>query len=185
MDEVGNLRDRHMADNVTFMLDSLPPHSKVVLWAHNGHIAVGYEALSFKNLGKWLRERYGSQYYAFGLTLGGGTFQTRLIDRENNKVGPLTAFDVPKIDGELWEADLLEISEGDYYFDLRAAVSENEITRRWAMQSKPLLMLDEGYNPSDKRAFFEYACVLGGSFDGIIFTEKTSHARPNPSGKRE
>jgi erythromycin esterase len=181
-EDVNNPRDKHMAENVKFIIDSLPKGTKIVIWAHNGHIANGF---TWKNTGQHLRERYGSRYYALGLTLGGGTFQTRKMDRANNTAGPLMEFPVYKIDGDLWEAEFLEISGGNYYFDLRGATAENEIIREWAMRNKPLLMLDEGYDPLDKREFFEYGAVLAQAYDGIVFTEKTERARSNPSGRRE
>ena len=37
-----SLRDRdfYMAENVNYILNELPPDSKIIVWAHNGHIAV-------------------------------------------------------------------------------------------------------------------------------------------------
>ena len=35
----GGYRDQCMAENVAWILDHAPKGSKIVLWAHNGHVA--------------------------------------------------------------------------------------------------------------------------------------------------
>lgn len=175
-------RDRYMAENTIELLNRLPAEAKVIVWAHNGHIANGFE---WKNLGQWLREYYGTAYYALGFTLGGGTFQSRLLDRVAGTVGSLQEFDVPEIVGDLWECDFKEAAQGNYMVDLRTSMQLDAGLREWMMQLKPLLMLDEGYDPVNGRHHYEIPCVLGVAYDGIVYTEHTSRARPNPTGRRD
>ena len=181
-DDTNGKRDLHMAENISLLVNSLPPDEKIILWAHNGHIACGYE---WKNIGQWLRDRYGSRYFALGFMIGGGKFQSRFIDRQARKAGPLMEFDVPVIDGNLWEADVATVYGGDFYFNLRDSINNNEYIRKWAAQNKPFVMLDEGYNPNDKREDFEVDCSLSESYDAIVYTEKTTRSRPTPTGMRD
>jgi len=78
------VRDRAMADNLDFVLDRLYPKQKVIVWAHNGHIAHAPErAGSFKPMGAWLAERRRSELYTLGLYMGrgaGATNNRRIYD---------------------------------------------------------------------------------------------------------
>ncbi len=67
------IRDRAMADNLDFVLDTLYPKRKVIVWAHNGHIAHAPENPgSWKPMGAWLAERRRSDVYTLGLYMGRG-----------------------------------------------------------------------------------------------------------------
>lgn len=66
-------RDRAMANNLDFVLDTLYPKQKVIVWAHNGHIAYAPEDTgSWKPMGAWLSERRRSDLYTLGLYMGRG-----------------------------------------------------------------------------------------------------------------
>lgn len=66
-------RDRAMADNLDFVLDKLYPKQKVIVWAHNAHIAYAPEDTgSWKPMGAWLSERRRSDLYTLGLYMGRG-----------------------------------------------------------------------------------------------------------------
>lgn len=78
--ESGN-RDRHMADNLAWLL-ARRPGGKVMVWAHNGHIATRPERLA---LGRHLRERYGHNYLSIGFVLGSGSY--RAVDARTVPVG--------------------------------------------------------------------------------------------------
>jgi erythromycin esterase len=66
-------RDAAMADNVQWILEHEPPGTKIVLWAHNNHIAT--QALEQSDMGERLRARYGKDYFAIGVTFGTGSFR--------------------------------------------------------------------------------------------------------------
>ena len=83
-------RDQSMAENVGWILDHAPASSKIVLWAHNGHVA---KAPGW--MGEYLDERYGDDMYVLGFTLGNGRYNAR---------GPqgLTSYEVhPPVQGSL------------------------------------------------------------------------------------
>src|SRR5262249_39690237 len=91
-------RDIAMADNVDQILARQPKGTRVVLWAHNGHMANG--ELGMKNEGQHLRERHGKDYVIFGFVFGEGSFQA--IDwtkgqgggLKEHTLGPPPAWDV-------------------------------------------------------------------------------------------
>ncbi|HEX8272886.1 MAG TPA: erythromycin esterase family protein [Longimicrobiaceae bacterium] len=65
---VSQARDAHMAENAAWLLEQAGPGARVVLWAHNGHVAN-------QNLmmGSYLRRWLGSSYVVVGFTFDRGT----------------------------------------------------------------------------------------------------------------
>ena len=64
-------RDFDMANNVEWAAVRYTGE-KIALWAHNGHVGTTSE-LSYRPMGTYLRQAFGTQYYAIGQTFGGGT----------------------------------------------------------------------------------------------------------------
>ncbi|MEW2138887.1 erythromycin esterase family protein [Streptomyces sp. NPDC005409] len=117
-DGVYAARDRYMAGAVARLVDD-DPEARVMVWAHNGHIAKGTYGDRVPALGSRLRERYGDAYYALALLFGKGSFLAR---RGNDLQRP----PVPHRIGtglRSLEARLTHAVPGDYYADLRAASS--------------------------------------------------------------
>lgn len=62
------LRDSIMAENVQWLIDSLYPGKKIILWGHNGHLQSGpMNSLRTKWMGQYLKERFSEQYFSLGL----------------------------------------------------------------------------------------------------------------------
>jgi erythromycin esterase len=71
------IRDRAMADNLDFVIDTLYPKQKVIVWGHNAHISYAPEKTgSWKPMGAWLAERRRSDLYTLGLYMGRGAGAT-------------------------------------------------------------------------------------------------------------
>jgi erythromycin esterase len=60
-------RDRHMAENLMYLVDHEPPSTKFVFWAHNDHLPADSPAVGY-----FLRQRYGDAYYALALYFNQG-----------------------------------------------------------------------------------------------------------------
>jgi erythromycin esterase len=74
-----------MAQNILEWLKYFPDGTKMVVWAHNGHIAKDYvDAVSFPSMGSYLKEALGNDYYAIGFDFYEGKFQSNNIDLENS-----------------------------------------------------------------------------------------------------
>lgn len=113
-----SFRDECMAKNIAWILDN-NPNAKIVLWAHNGHIAKQKGLM-----GKFLSEQYGDKYYNIGFLSNSGTY---------------TAFDSSKlssknilIEGEpgSFEYSFHKIGIPCFFFDF-GQVKENEPTSKW------------------------------------------------------
>lgn len=81
-------RDRAMADNVGWLLDHQPKGARIVLWAHNGHIANTLE--TYKNMGSQLRAKYKAAYLNVGFVFAQGAFQAMVGTPPNLKLKQIT-----------------------------------------------------------------------------------------------
>jgi erythromycin esterase len=66
-------RDLGMADNLDFLLDTLYPGRKVIVWAHNAHITYERAPNAAKTMGNYVGERRKAEVYTVGLFMGRGT----------------------------------------------------------------------------------------------------------------
>lgn len=64
-------RRQWMAQNIKWLVDHHPSPTKMVIWAHNGHISK-----QPASMGQYLREQYGNDYVAIGFTFQEGTYST-------------------------------------------------------------------------------------------------------------
>ncbi|MEM6766113.1 MAG: erythromycin esterase family protein [Bacteroidota bacterium] len=68
----GGVRDEGMARNTAFLLETLYPQEKMMIWAHNFHIRHKNSRISFGGsrsqivMGEWLHEDYESELYTIG-----------------------------------------------------------------------------------------------------------------------
>jgi erythromycin esterase len=65
----GTYRDECMAENVAWILQQAPKGSKIVLWAHNGHVARQPGAM-----GSYLTKRFGKEMVVLGFACGEGKY---------------------------------------------------------------------------------------------------------------
>jgi erythromycin esterase len=68
----GQSRDESMAQNVMWILEHSPLGSKMVLWAHNGHVSRGLP--TYPSMGKFLGEEYGDEMVVFGFAFHEGDY---------------------------------------------------------------------------------------------------------------
>ncbi len=85
LDGPGDYRDRCMAENVDWILAHRPPGTKVVLWAHNGHVAKRPGAM-----GGFLHERHGDDMVVVGFAFHEGRYTAvaRGAGLRDNVAGP-------------------------------------------------------------------------------------------------
>lgn len=65
-------RDKSMADNLDWILAHTPPGSKVVTWAHNGHVSKNLG--TFKSMGHYLSQNHGEEMIVFGFAFHEGEY---------------------------------------------------------------------------------------------------------------
>ncbi|MGI8745514.1 MAG: erythromycin esterase family protein [Bryobacteraceae bacterium] len=176
-----NLRDFYMAENIAYLVNQQPAGTKMVIWAHNGHIQTTAYGGGVPSMGSHLRKMYGDSYYAFGFTLYEGGLQSR--EMKPTGAGGLKEFTLPPApEGSVgWYFNLPGISK--YIVDLRAAPKEGPVAEFLSMPH-PMTSVGSGFNTSWTTKQYMAPTVLKDAFDGIIFIKKTTRARPNPTGMR-
>lgn len=72
-------RDRSMWLNFRWLAERLPPRAKIIVWAHNVHVAKDATATpdyaGSRNLGSFVREAYGGRAFVLGFTAAGGSYR--------------------------------------------------------------------------------------------------------------
>lgn len=162
------LRDRAMAENITWLLSQEGSARKMVVWGHNGHIARGAPP---RNMGEHLHKVYGPRYLSVGFAFAEGSFQAmggEPIALREFTVGPPPESDLSNA--------LTRAGCERCYLDLRRA-PRGEVSD-WLHASQPVrdigaLFLSEEDMTTPVR--------LAESYDALIFIRKTTRARPLPA----
>jgi erythromycin esterase len=85
--EAVKLRDSFMASNLIELIQNDDPGTKFIVWAHNGHLSKldPQSDQNSKMFGNYLKEAYGTNYYAFGFSFSKGSFQAYEFSPEKRK----------------------------------------------------------------------------------------------------
>ncbi|HET9950324.1 MAG TPA: erythromycin esterase family protein, partial [Candidatus Eisenbacteria bacterium] len=173
-------RDRAMAENVQWILDTGEPGSKLVVWAHNGHVSMAEPGAGAAGMGHALHAALGPDLVVFGFAFDRGDFQA--VDAAPGGARGLAPFHVgPARSGSLDDA----MSRGGNpiaALDLRRLPGSGEAAD-WF--SRPQWTRSIGAVYADTFAERYYArLVPTESFDALLFVDSTSAARANARGAR-
>ena len=177
MNAFSNTRDRYMAENIRTILGWGPPGTRMVVWAHNAHVGAFNWKGKPTSMGTHLKDAFGPAYYAFGFCLNRGRFQAR----DGGGDRSLSEFEFGPAEGECIEWFFARAGLSVALLDLRQTAGEPGI-RSWFSTERTLR--EQGALAYRKRPLSRDRMVLSSSFDGLIFIENTTRARPNPTGLR-
>ncbi len=157
-------RDESMAQNVQWIAEQ-NPGSKIVLWAHNGHI---HKKKYW--MGKFLEQKFGDNYLSLGFAGEAGTYTA--FNRNNNR-------------NKLDSANALSASnKKDYEYYLRAASIDNYflVLNQITLNKQNEFLFDKKYLrhigarvEEGKRQFGP--TNLQSEYDGLIFIRNSSSSR--------
>jgi erythromycin esterase-like protein len=162
-------RDRSMAENVKWILDQ-NPQAKIVLWAHNGHVASG-SIRGYEPMGAALREMYGSKMVVFGFAFGQGSFQAVEAG------GRLRDFTVGPTPAGTLDATLSSAGIPVFALDLRTAPKEGPVAAWWG-ESHKARMVGAVFSENTPNGYLG-DIVAPKAYDAILFVDKTTAARKN------
>jgi erythromycin esterase len=159
------LRDRYMAENARWLLDGLPAGSRMMLWAHNGHVNNTPAAM-----GGHLRRALGADYLVAGFAFGGGSFNAVEIgsDGTNRGLHPMPTSALPA--GAL-EAYLAAVGAPRLLLDARRIAGAPAA----APLAGPLPMrsIGAGFTPGRDLQYFVQT-LLPGDYDLLIYFATTT-----------
>ena len=178
------VREIYAAQNLERLLKEERPGSRVVLWAHNGHVSRGYVYASVPTMGSFLSKTFRGSYYAMALIFNRGSFQARNLDAEDSQYGAVLEFSLgPAAEGTV-EWYLSKSGVKDCYLDVRTSPQEGAIAD-WLKSPIPMkYLLGGGFSRRWPPGAYTRPIVLRQYYDGVAFINETSRARPNPSGIR-
>lgn len=158
-------RDRSMAENVKWIVDQ-NPDAKIVLWAHNGHVATG-GGFAGVPMGAILREMFGQELFVFGFAFNQGAFRAMPQGGRG-----LKAFAVPPLQAGSLDATLAKAALPVFALDLRSAPT-------WFSEPHGTREIGSRY-PDDVPDAFVTQLRASDAFDAMLFVESTTAARANP-----
>ena len=175
------LRDLYMADNVRRLVEREPVNTRVIIWAHNGHIMTDNSDATYLPLGAHLRRYFGNQYYALGFSFNQGTFQAREAQPKNPTNRMLMSFTAHPAPADSIDGYLAQTGLKSFIINFRSVRKDADLAK-WLDSAHPMRSVGSVYSPSSENSSFA-ATNLSRDFDGLFFIETATRARPNPSVK--
>ena len=86
-----NVRDRHMAEHCIWLKNFVGENNKVVIWAHNAHVAKNphYTSDGSPAMGEYLREKLGNSYLSVATSFSEGFFAAMTDDCFGDDTEPI------------------------------------------------------------------------------------------------
>ena len=163
-------RDRFMADNVKWILDQEPAGTKIVLWAHNGHVHTGPNAGEPVPMGSHLRRMYGDELVTLGFAFNRGSFRASVVGGRRLDDFTMRPAAPDSLDGVLASTGLPL-----FLVDLRKAPRSGPVAA-WLAQDQRSRQVGSIYSDDWERTYRRLHVTQ--SFDLLLFVERTSAARP-------
>ena len=169
-----NVRDRHMAETLSCLVDFLDrgkPRTKVVIWAHNSHLgdarATQMGVRGEWNLGQLVRERFGRDAVLVGFSTYHGTVTAASSWDAPAELKPV----VPALEGS-YEALFHDVGVERFMLTFPG--------RRVAGLGEPRLERAIGviYRPDTERASHYFYSSLPVQFDAVIHIDRTRGVEP-------
>ncbi len=145
------------------------PGEKIVLWAHNGHMAAG-SYRGYDPMGGFLRQMYGADMVVFGFAFNRGGFQA--IDLVG---GGLREFTVPPAPANSLDAAFAAAGIPILAVDLRGLPADGPGS--WLRSRQLTRTIGAAYDETRANLFFSDLNAPE-AFDAMLFVENTTRARP-------
>lgn len=167
-----NLRDRHMFETLTSLLDFFGPASKAVVWEHNSHIgnaaATEMGAVGEQNVGEFCKKKFGDQAYILGFLTDHGT-----VAAAHEWDGPVEIKKLLPARFNSYEELFHEADEKNFFLPLRQktdGLSEARLERAVGVI----------YRPETERLSHYFNADLTRQFDEICWIDETRAVEPLP-----
>lgn len=168
-------RDSSMAANIQWLLERRGNNGRVVVWAHNGHVARDPDPklgiFNGMSMGTYLAARLGESLRVFGLVSYEGTYRATASATDRRFV---EVESVPAPAGaveEVLHQIAVRRNAGHLVADLRAA--RTEPGGRWLLVPRPTRMT--GYAAVDFD--WEQMVIVPRVFDAVVFSDRATASR--------
>ncbi len=161
-------RDLFMAENSSWYLDYLGMDAKIVLWAHNAHVAADDAYREFGSQGWYLKQNHGNNYQIIGFSFSKGSFTARV----DGVMQPAEITTDP-IDGSTqWYFQLTQYDN----FVLKTLQSDIALSK-WMRETAPYIVVGAGFDYEWPAWYSYYPLPMSDHFDYVIHFEESNHSR--------
>jgi erythromycin esterase len=168
------VRDRAMAENVRWILDSEAPGTRMVLWAHNGHVQ-RVALPDGPTLGTHLANQLGDAYHAVGFLFGHGAFQAGTIGASQWSV---VEHHVGRPPSSTIEAAFGRLGQPMFFLDLRGLrAPTGRGMAAWLATATATREIGAAFKDESMMLRFR-GPTLPSRFDSVIYIDETTRARP-------
>lgn len=158
-----NIRDRSMAENAAWLLQQGGQGAKIVLWAHNGHVANSTQ-FGVEWMGYHLRKQFGSDMVIMGFSFGEGKFNAVESNGTNfTGLKPLSTSFAPD---NSFEYQLRRLQLPRFFVDLRSFTQTS--SGQWLKETRAFRSIGAVFAPSYEKNYF-YTTNLPNEYDVIIY----------------
>ena len=180
--ESWNLRDQHMFDTLTRILDRAGPQTRAVVWAHNSHIGdarftdMGAERGEL-NIGQLCRQRFGNQAVSIGFGTHAGTVAAASdwdAPMEIKQVRPSRPDSYEALCHEVGHPRFLLTMGGDLDPSIHRALSVPRLQRYIGVVYRP---------ETERWSHYSYAS-LPDQYDAFVWFDTTRAVTPLPAEVR-
>lgn len=162
-------RDQSMAENVEWIAEQ-NPEAKIVLWAHNGHVAYSAE---YGPMGEYLHRKFGRQLVTFGFSFNEGSF--RAVEKGKS----LRDFTVGPAAEDSLDHVLAITGIPIFALDLRQLPQKGPVAE-WFAKPRAARSIGAVYGGGQPKEWSIATLRWPQAFDVILFVEKTTAAHGNP-----
>ena len=177
-----NLRDTHMFETLTNILDAQGPQAKAVVWAHNSHIgnAAATDMGRVRdevNIGQLCRERYGEAAALIGFGTHSGT-----VAAASDWDEPMEIKQVRPAREDSYEYLAHSSEVPRFLLDLRPG--QHELLRERLRRPRLERFIGVIYRPETELQSHYAAASLSEQFDAYVWFDETSALTPLPTAQR-
>ncbi len=171
-----NLRDRHMFDTLTTLLEAHGPDSRAIVWAHNSHVgnaaATEMSAQGELNVGELCRKRFGDDLYSIGFGTHTGT-----VAAASDWGEPMEIMKIRPSQTDSYEHICHDAAVANFFLPMKGSL---QAQRALAGLAKPRLERAIGviYRPQSELSSHYFQAVLPDQFDEYIWLDETSAVTP-------
>jgi erythromycin esterase-like protein len=182
-EESWNLRDTHMFETLTQILDAKGPNSKAIVWAHNSHIGNAAftemgQVRGELNIGQLVKERFDAKARLIGFGTHTGT-----VAAADDWGQPMKVKAVNPSMPESYERVSHDSRLPRFLLDLRPEEIGREI-KEALMEPRLQRFIGVIYRPETERWSHYSTCILPRQYDGWVWFDETRAVTPLPGEQR-
>jgi erythromycin esterase-like protein len=181
--ESWNLRDTHMFETLTQLLDAKGPNSKAVVWAHNSHLGnAAYTEMGQVrgelNVGQLVKEKFDAKARLIGFGTHTGT-----VAAADDWDQPMKIKAVNPSMHDSYERVSHDSRLPRFLLDLRPEEIGREI-KEVLMEPRLERFIGVIYRPETERWSHYSTCILPRQYDGWVWFDETKAVTPLPGEQR-